>query len=92
MEVPVVTTEEVGNPEMVDDAVGRLVPPRRPEALAAALGELAFTDDASLAAMGSAGRRRVEERFDLRALVPRLVRAWDEASGARERPSTESIQ
>lgn len=79
MEVPVVTTDEVGNPEMVDETVGRLVPPRDPRSLADALGELAALDRDELAAMGRAGRRRVEERFDLRVQVRRLLQAWDGA-------------
>jgi glycosyltransferase involved in cell wall biosynthesis len=76
MEVPVVTTDEVGNPEIVDSAVGRLVPVHDPAALAGAITELAVLDDGALRAMGEAGRRRIEEKLDLTRLVDDLVAAW----------------
>jgi glycosyltransferase involved in cell wall biosynthesis len=62
---PVVATRVGGNPEVVEDGVtGILVPPREPEALAAAIARL--IDHPSLAqAMGRAGRQRVAEHFSL---------------------------
>ncbi|MFL6206855.1 MAG: glycosyltransferase [Acidimicrobiales bacterium] len=69
--VPVVATDVVGIPEMVDDAVGRLVPPRDAAALAAAMVEL-LDDPALAAALGAAGRERVGERFTLTGEVERL--------------------
>lgn len=83
MEVPVVTTSEVGLPEVVDDEVGRLVPPRAPVALAGALRGLLEADDADLRAMGQAGRRRIEERFSLRVGVDALLDAWGGQRAAR---------
>jgi glycosyltransferase involved in cell wall biosynthesis len=61
----VVATRVGGNPEVVEDGVtGILVPPREPEALAAAIARL--IDTPSLAqAMGRAGRHRVAEHFTL---------------------------
>ena len=68
---PVVATAVVAIPEMVDDEVGRLVPPDDPGALAAALGEL--LGDADLRGrLGAAGRDRVAERFTLAGEVTRL--------------------
>jgi len=70
--VPVVATDEVAVPEMVDDTCGVLVPPDDPAALAAAL--LSVLDDPDrAAAMGEAGRRRVEERFTLAGEVRKLA-------------------
>lgn len=64
--LPVVSTREVGVPEMVDDGrTGILVPPSDPRALASALSRL-LQDPAGAAAMGREGRKVVEERFDLR--------------------------
>ncbi|MDQ1687715.1 MAG: hypothetical protein QOK42_690, partial [Frankiaceae bacterium] len=72
--VPVVGTDVVGMPEMVDDQVGRLVPVEDAAALAAALGELLDADVSTRAALGAAGRRRVEERFTLSGETAKLRR------------------
>lgn len=64
--LPVVATDEVGIPEMLlDGETGILVPPSHPSALAAALDEL-VGDPVRRTAMGLAGRKIVEDRFDLR--------------------------
>jgi len=73
MELPVVGTDEVGIPEMVDDSTGRLVPPRDPIALADALEAMVKLDENELSAMGQRGRSRVEQRFALGDLVRRLA-------------------
>jgi glycosyltransferase involved in cell wall biosynthesis len=78
--VPVVASAEVGVPELVDDEVGLLVPPGRPDRLADALARLAGTDDAQLAAMGARGRKRVVEGFSLDAQAEGLLAAWDQTS------------
>ena len=66
-ERPVVATALEGMPELVlDGETGRLVPPRDPAALAAAV--LAILGDPTAAqAMARAGRKRVEAHFSLRA-------------------------
>jgi glycosyltransferase involved in cell wall biosynthesis len=66
-ERPVVATATEGMPELVQDGeTGRLVPPRDPTALAAAV--LATLADPTAAhAMARAGRKRVEASFSLRA-------------------------
>jgi glycosyltransferase involved in cell wall biosynthesis len=69
--VPVVSTSVVAVPEMIDDTCGVLVPPDDPGALAAAI-EKVLDDPALGAAMGEAGRRRVEERFTLTGEVAKL--------------------
>ncbi len=77
--LPVVATAVDGNAEIVEDGLtGRLVPPARPELLAAAVVEL-LGDPVRRATMGAAGRARVEpysaERMaaDLAALYRRLT-------------------
>jgi glycosyltransferase involved in cell wall biosynthesis len=71
--LPVVATRVGGTPEIVDDACGRLVPPRDPAALAAAVRALSL-DCAARRALGLAARRRVAERFT----VDRMVQAYRE--------------
>jgi glycosyltransferase involved in cell wall biosynthesis len=72
--LPVVATCVGGTPEVVEDGVsGLLVPPGDPEALAAAI--LRLRRDSALARrLGEAGRRRVEQHFD----VVRMVRAYEQ--------------
>jgi glycosyltransferase involved in cell wall biosynthesis len=65
--VPVVATRVGGVPELVGEA-GSLVPPRDPDALAAAL--LALLRDPELRAeLGRNGRARVEERFSIERMI-----------------------
>jgi len=73
MEIPCVTTCITGIPELVRDGIdGLLVAPSDDEALAAALGRL--MDDAALRRrLGEAGRRRVEEKYDLSRNTDRLA-------------------
>ncbi|HVM38989.1 MAG TPA: glycosyltransferase [Sphingomicrobium sp.] len=74
---PVVATGVEGIPEIVvDGTTGLLVPPRDPEALAKAICAL-LQDGEARRAMGSAGRSRVEQRFDIRT----TVRAYEELYG-----------
>lgn len=71
--VPVVATEEVGVPEMVEDGgSGILVPPDDAAAVARALDEL-LGDPDRRRAMGARGKEIVAERFDLRDQARRLL-------------------
>jgi glycosyltransferase involved in cell wall biosynthesis len=68
---PVVATAVGSNPGVLHDGrTGRLVPARDPEALAAALLELAEDRDAA-EALGRAARGSVRERFDVARMVAR---------------------
>jgi glycosyltransferase involved in cell wall biosynthesis len=74
--VPVVAPAVGGVPEVVEDGVtGILVAPG--DATACADGLQRLVADSSLRrAMGTAARRRAEERFSLRLQVDRLLALW----------------
>ena len=81
--LPVVATEVGGNADLVTrDESGLLVPAAAPEAMAAALLALA-RDPARAAAMGEAGRARVERDFSMRAMVARYQGLYDTLRGHR---------
>jgi len=80
--VPVVTTDVGGIPELVDDSVGRLVPPDDVGALARALDEL-LGDDVVAARLGAAGRQRIVDRFTLSGEVGRLRSHFERWSASR---------
>lgn len=65
MELPVVVSDEVGLPELVDSEVGRLAAPGDPVALAGAIEEVLQLPAAERVELGRAGRQRVIERCDL---------------------------
>lgn len=73
MEVPVVATDEVGLPELVEPDWGRLVPPNDSGALAGALAEILALHADTRCAMGRAGRSRVAEAFELHDQTRRLA-------------------
>lgn len=74
-QVPVVGTEVVAMPEMIDGSVGRLVPPEDPMALADAIADV-LADEERRRAMGIAARQRAIEQFSLEANVERLDQIW----------------
>jgi glycosyltransferase involved in cell wall biosynthesis len=80
---PVIAPRE-GGPLVivVDGETGLLVPPRDAEALAEALAEL-LADPDRRAAMGRAGRARVDARFDIRHHVRAVEALFDEILGDR---------
>jgi glycosyltransferase involved in cell wall biosynthesis len=72
--LPVVATAVPGVGDILaggEEAGGIVVPPERPDALAAALGRL-VDDDAVAHALGERARRRVEREFSLDAVGARL--------------------
>jgi starch synthase len=79
-ETPVVASAVGGIVEVVEDGrTGDLVPPGRPDALAAAIRRV-LEDPARGRAMGRAGRRRVEERFSWASVAERTARVYAEAA------------
>jgi glycogen synthase len=78
-ETPVVASAVGGILEVVEDGIsGYLVPPGRPDDLAAALRRV-LDDPAAARAMGQAGRRRVEERFSWASVAARTEALYAEA-------------
>lgn len=78
--LPVVASAVGGLPEAIEEGVtGRLVPPRAPAALAAALRDL-LADSAGARAMGRAGRERAAERFSLPGMIAATRAAYQEAT------------
>jgi glycosyltransferase involved in cell wall biosynthesis len=76
---PSVATAVGGTPEVMEDgATGWLVPPRDPEALAAAL-EAALSDPAEAARRGAAAQRAARERLSIEAMVERHQRFYRDA-------------
>jgi len=70
--IPVVATRHSGNPELIFDGVnGYLVPEKDPVALAERLVQL-LKDPGRCRSMGLAGRREIEERFNIRKQNRRL--------------------
>lgn len=71
--IPVVSTDEGSRSEIVLDGVtGRLVPPRDPARLAAALIQL-LSDPELAAQQGNAAARRVRERFNWPAVARNIL-------------------
>jgi len=71
--IPVIATRSGGPQEIVgeDETAGFLVPPSKPDALAAAMQRLMKLTSEQRQTMGMAGRKRVQEYFSLNAAVSR---------------------
>jgi glycosyltransferase involved in cell wall biosynthesis len=69
-ELPVVSTDAGGNSEIVLDGVsGYIVPPRDPQALAAAMLKMMSFPEEERRAMGQAGRAHIEANYSLDHVV-----------------------
>ncbi len=79
---PVLTTRITGIPELVDAQCGWLFEPGDVGAIADALRGVMRASAEQRAAMGREGRRRVEERHDLRKLAAALLVEFRETIGA----------
>lgn len=78
MQVPVVSTQLSGIPEVIEDGLtGLLVPSEDKDALAQAIARLLDNPDLR-AALGREGRKRIEERFDIHKNIGRLVELFKE--------------
>jgi glycosyltransferase involved in cell wall biosynthesis len=76
-EVPVVSSDVIGLKELVRPAVGHLVPPRNPAALADALQKLHAAGPQAQQAMGRAGRLIVERELAAEVGAAQLARLLD---------------
>lgn len=89
--LPVIATAVGGNGELVDDGrTGLLTPAHDAEALAQRIVELA-RNTARAKEMGRAGRRVVEERFSLDAMVRSYLDVYDAALGRNGRPGRQAV-
>jgi len=80
-ELPIIATNVGGIPEIVDSpAVGVLVPPRDPEALAEAITRL-LQADKTRQGMAEAARRRVTAQFSTQRWMDRLMTVYRQAAG-----------
>jgi glycosyltransferase involved in cell wall biosynthesis len=85
--LPVVATRAGGNPEVVSDGeTGWLVPPGDAEELARAILYL-LQDRQAGREMGQAGRRRAEQRFDIRRVVAAYEALYHEGQPLQARAS-----
>jgi glycosyltransferase involved in cell wall biosynthesis len=73
--LPIVATQVGGTPEIIDDAVGRLVPSRNSDVFAHALAALAQAPELRRA-LGDAGRARVVDRFTIERMVSDYARVY----------------
>lgn len=89
--LPVIATDVGGCPEAVAEGItGKLVPPRAPDALAAAILDLA--QDADLRQrLGAAGRARVEQLYSLEACVAAYAALYDAVLAGRDLPAAAGL-
>jgi glycogen synthase len=86
-ETPVVASAVGGILEVVEDGkTGLLVPPSRPDELAAALTRV-LGDSGMARAMGQAGRKRVEEKFSWASVAARTQEVYGDAIDEFKRSS-----
>ena len=73
---PVITTDTIGCREAVQDGDnGRLIPPRDPAALAAAISEL-LADPLARKRMGRRGRERAEREFAMSVVARQTLHLY----------------
>jgi glycosyltransferase involved in cell wall biosynthesis len=74
--LPVIATDVVGSHDLLDGAVGTLIPPRSPHALAQATVAL-LADSARAQALGQAGRARMLERFTVDRMLDQIIQLYE---------------
>jgi glycosyltransferase involved in cell wall biosynthesis len=73
--VPCVVTD-VGDSALLVGETGRVVPPRDPAAMTAALSELVQWDPANRQSLGAAARQRIVEHYALEIIAARYARCY----------------
>ena len=85
MDVPVLATRVGGTPEVIEDGVtGRLVPPRDPLAMAAAIEDF-LAHRPAWVAMAERGHAAIRDKFDFRARTRAVEALYAELVEAAER-------
>jgi glycosyltransferase involved in cell wall biosynthesis len=80
--VPVLSTNISAIPELIENGVeGLVVPPNDVYSLAAAMRSLLKNEDLR-EQMGQAGRRKMDDKFNIHEEVDKLLTVWKEAIGA----------
>ncbi len=82
--VPCAVTDVGDSSSIVGDA-GIVVPPRNPEALAGAIGDLLSLDTGARRSLGLAARQRIGDNFELARVVKRYEDLYGELTGAVRR-------
>lgn len=85
--VPAVVTD-VGDAGWLVSDTGIVVPPRRPEMLAAAWRELIAAGPEKRQALGAAARRRIEQHFTIESVVDRYENLYQSVAGGIEKGAT----
>jgi len=80
--VPCVVTD-VGDSGLLVGDPDRVVPPRRPESLAAAWRKVLSMDKTVRAEVGQAARRWMEDQFDIVAITRRYEELYEQVAGMR---------
>lgn len=75
--LPCIATDVGGVREVLDRGAGMLVPPGRCDALVAAMEQL-VAQPKMAAGLGSAGRKRVEDRFSITRCADNHIRLWSD--------------
>jgi glycosyltransferase involved in cell wall biosynthesis len=78
---PIIATTVPGNEEVLADGAGLMVPPRDPDALAAAIITV-LSDPARARRLAAAGRERVEANFSVDRMVDGIVQVYADAVAA----------
>jgi glycosyltransferase involved in cell wall biosynthesis len=85
--LPVIATAVGGNVELVSEGIsGRLVPAADPSALALAIVDLAQQPELAKS-LGQQGRRQIEQRYSMTAMVQSYQQLYDQLLGRMLRSS-----
>lgn len=79
---PCVATD-VGDSRLIIGDTGRVVPPRDPQALASALGDMLNMSDAERRSLGERARSRIAERYSLDAITAQYAAQYRATINAR---------
>jgi glycosyltransferase involved in cell wall biosynthesis len=88
---PCVSTD-VGDAARIIGDTGRIVPPSNPQAMADAMAAFIMMPEAKRVALGTAGRKRVCEMFDLDAVTRRYEAVYEDVISRRDAGATMPVE